>query len=157
MKPPRVKLAVSDLDREDLLRLVESECRDFAAIPKEEQWVMALYAIGQEPEAIARLTSRGKAVVEKTVERYAPCLTRIPDSIRLWMSVRILLSAIPRLVSRVSDSDVKGGQAASLLGQIVFLAPKLMNLGDQFVEYENRMKDMMDIDGLRAQLGEGKP
>jgi hypothetical protein len=147
---------VTKFDQGEIIKLVKSECDDFNYIPEHEQWVMALYALGNTNESIAELTGRTIGSVNKAVDTYATLVSTIPDGAKIMINLRRLFNVSSNYFTVMTDREkiekLTPKQAGEVLLMQFEIMREYMKIEQEYVEHQAKMKSLT-FDGFGKTLG----
>lgn len=149
----------TEFSKEEILKVVRAECPDFELIPKNEQWLMAMYASGSDTKTIAEAVQRPESLVIQTIEKYKNLISIITDEGRALLAIRAAWTGIP-VALQIATDKTKVEKLSALQG--VRLARDLMgvinNIGpvlDYMREQNERLKSE-DFSNLGKLLDKAK-
>jgi len=153
--PQQKKINLSNFSRDEVLLVMRNQCPDFDLIPQQEQWVMALFAMGGSPDSISSIEDRQTGDVANVIEKYRGCLSTLPDDAKAKICQRLLWNSISTYVSVMTDKKridkLDPESAMKILKEIPKVQRELMELESVFVEHQNRMATL-DFSGFSKSL-----
>jgi len=157
MSKQEIKLNVTHFTQEEVIKAVESECPDFNLIPKADQWVMALHAMGVTPATISSVTGRTEAGIKSAIDRFAPMTSALNDGAKAKLNQRMIWNAMSSYISVMSDRSKIDKMTPLDAMRVAKELPKILE-AYMFAEeewYKHREEmNKLNYDGFAASLKE---
>jgi hypothetical protein len=154
-KKPEISINVTHFTEREVIKAISSECPDFELIPRNDQWVMALHAVGTTNATIASLTSRTEEGISKAVDRYAPMTSQLNDGAKARLNQRMMWNAVGSYISVMSDrkriDQLKPVDAIKVLKEMPNLLRELMKIELEWYEHREEM-NRLNYDGFANSL-----
>ena len=145
---------------EQLIAGVQAICPDFAYIPDEEKYVMALHCAGMGAEAISAVTGRKQHVIAAAVERYQGYVAQLDDNIRVNLNAKILFNAMSTFAACVADQEkikkLSPVDAIKCMVEIKKLIPELLGLEKEIRDHQTSLSGVDGLDEFGKMLGGGE-
>ncbi len=158
MPKREISINVTRFTADEVIDAVRSECPDFEYIPANEQWVMALYSIGQTPTVISASTGRSEEGIQRTIERYASMTSQLPDGAKCKLNMRMIFNSLGSYISVITNKDkidnLKPADAFKIAKDIPDLLRDLMRIEEEYHEHADKMKSL-DMTAFQRVLGDG--
>jgi|APSaa5957512622_1039677.scaffolds.fasta_scaffold36576_3 hypothetical protein len=161
-KKPEIKINVTRFTQDEVIEAVMQECGDFKFIPSQEQWVMALYSIGQTPAVISSITGRSEEGIQRAVDRYGKMTSQLPDGAKSKLNQRMVWNALGSYISVITDKKkidaMKPLDAFKVAESLPGMLRELMKIEEEYREHKAKMKtlDMTDFKKMLELESEGE-
>ena len=150
---------VTRFAREEIIKVIKSECKDFELIPECCQWTMALYASGAESEQIAGKTGRTEKQVAADIEKYKGYVSILSDCTRARLGGRALWASVPNWIDVLTDvakiKEANVWTAMRALRELPEIMRELMALEEDMAKHEKEMRKL-DFSQFGKSLGTGE-
>jgi len=157
MPKPEISINVTRFTQDEVVRAVASECPDFEHIPKADQWIMALHAMGVPTATISSLTGRMEDGVKKAIDRFAPMTSILPDGAKAKLNQRMVWNAVGSYVSVLSDKNkidkLNPYEAMRVVKEMPSVLRELMSIEEEWHKHREKM-NAMNYDGFAKSLKE---
>ena len=144
---------------EDLYDLLTGICPKFKNIPESEKAVMSHYMAGVSVDAIAEITSRTGKSVREAIDRYQSLVSRVPDHIRMELSIKIMTGSFSTYAAVISDKTKIGKLTPVEALKCALDLPKvlaaIMDIRIKALEHDKKAAALNYTD-FAATLGEAK-
>jgi len=124
-------------------------------IPRNEQWVMALHAIGTSVATIGSLTGRTEEGISRAVDKYAPMTSVLNDGAKSKLNQRMMWNAIGSYISVLSDRKridaLTPTDAIKIMKELPNLLRELMKIEIEWYEHREEM-NRLNYDGFAKSM-----
>ena len=149
-------------EHDDLYELIEAVCPRFGQIPATEKDVISRHMAGLGVDVIAAQVGRSPKSVEEVVERYKSLVTRVPEEVRIQLSINMLVNSVSTYAAVASDRNkiqkLSASDAVKTLAEVKKLMPEMMEMHLKVLEHKNKVRALSGdaFDSFGKTLGEGK-
>jgi len=123
--------------------------------PEGEQWVMALYCVGQTVAVISNVTGRSEDGIKLTIDRYEKCTSMLSDGAKSMLNQRMIWNAMSSYISVVTDSKaiekLSADKAMKILQELPNTLRELMKIEQEYFTHKEEM-NKLNFDGFSKTL-----